>query len=51
MFGDCENMIDIRDMLYEVNQHNVIFDSLEGVINLDVNVSELKDSTYLSSVK
>jgi len=35
----------------EVNQHNVIFNSLENVINLDINVSELKDFSYLSSVK
>jgi len=35
----------------EVNQHNDIFNLLEGVINLDVNVSELKDSSYLSSIK
>jgi len=33
----------------KVDQHNIILKSLESV-NLDVNVNELKDSPYLSSV-
>jgi len=33
----------------EVDQCNIFFKSLEIVINLDVNISELKDSPYLSS--
>jgi len=33
----------------ELDQHNVIFKSLESVINFDVNLSELKDFSYLSS--
>jgi len=35
----------------EVDQCDVIFKSLESVINLDVNVSELKYSPYSSFVK
>jgi len=37
----------------ELDQHNVIFNSLESVIinHFDMNVSEMKDFPYLSLVK
>jgi len=32
----------------EVDKRNVIFKSLESVINFDINMSDLKDFLYLS---
>jgi len=41
--------IHLDEVEVKVDQHDVIFKSSVGIINIDVNVSELKDSLYVSS--